>query len=73
MKIEVPPVPRGAHPHMDNFLDCVRSRQEPNLPARRSAIRRWRPSRMGVLAYRQHEVLFFDCRRQKVTNKPVTT
>ena len=32
LKIDVQPVPRGGHPHMDNFLECVRSRQEPNLP-----------------------------------------
>ena len=35
LKIDVQAVRRAAaHPHMDNFLDCVRSRQEPNLPAR---------------------------------------
>ena len=34
LKIDVKPIPRGGHPHMDNFLACVRSRQEPNLPAR---------------------------------------
>jgi hypothetical protein len=26
MKIEVQPFARGSHPHMANFLDCVRSR-----------------------------------------------
>ena len=34
MKIDVQPFATGSHPHMDNFLDCVRSRREPNLPAR---------------------------------------
>ena len=43
MKIAVEPFARGAHPHMDNFLECVRSRQEPNLPPS-SATRRWPPS-----------------------------
>jgi hypothetical protein len=28
---------------------------------------------MGVQAYRQSEVLFFDRRREKVTNRPVST
>jgi hypothetical protein len=28
---------------------------------------------MGVQAYRQHEVLFFDRRREKVSNKPLST
>jgi hypothetical protein len=28
---------------------------------------------MGVQAYRQNEVLFFDRRREKITNKPIAT
>ncbi len=71
-KVEVQPVARGAHPHMDNFLDCVRSRQEPNLPAK-LGYQAMAAIAMGVQAYRQHEVLFFDRRREKVTNKPVGT
>ena len=72
LKIDVQPVPRGGHPHMDNFLDCVRSRQEPNLPAQ-LGYQAMAAIGMGVQAYRQHEVLFFDRTRQKVTNKPVNT
>lgn len=72
MKVDVQPFARGSHPHMDNFLDCVRSRQEPNLPAK-LGYQAMAAIGMGVQAYRQHEVLFFDKRRQKVTNKPVTT
>ena len=34
MKIDVQPFPRGSHPHMDNFLESVRSRKEPNFPAK---------------------------------------
>jgi predicted dehydrogenase len=69
MKIEVQPVARGAHPHMDNFLDCVRSRQEPNLPAQ-LGYQAMAAIGMGVQAYRQNEVLFFDRRREKVSTKP---
>jgi predicted dehydrogenase len=72
LKIDVQPVPRGGHPHMDNFLACVRSRQEPNLPAR-LGYQAMAAIAMGVQAYRQSEVLFFDRRREKVTNRPVAT
>jgi predicted dehydrogenase len=72
LKIDVQPVPRGGHPHMDNFLACVRSRQEPNLPAR-LGYQAMAAIGMGVQAYRQSEVLFFDRRREKVTNRPVST
>jgi len=66
MKIDVQPVARGTHPHMDNFLDCVRSRQEPNLPAR-LGYQAMAAIGMGVQAYRQNEVLFFDRRRERVS------
>ena len=72
MKIDVQPFPRGSHPHMDNFLESVRSRKEPNFPAK-LGYQAMAAIAMGVLAYRQHEVLFFDRRRQKISNKPVTT
>ena len=72
LKIDVQPVPRGGHPHMDNVLACVRSRQEPNLPAR-LGYQAMAAIGMGVQAYRQSEVLFFDRRREKVTNRPVST
>ena len=72
LKIDVQPVARGAHPHMDNFLECVRSRQEPNLPAR-LGYQAMAAIGMGVQAYRQHEVLFFDRRREKVSNRPIGT
>lgn len=72
LKVEVQPPPRGSHPHMDNFLECVRSRQEPNLPAR-LGYQAMAAIGMGVHAYRRNEVLFFDRRREKVTNKPAVT
>ena len=72
MKIDATPVPSGAHPHMDNFLECVRTRKEPNLPAR-LGYQAMAAIGMGVQAYRQSEVLFFDRRREKVTDRPVST
>jgi predicted dehydrogenase len=72
LKVDVHPVPRGGHPHMDNFLECVRSRQEPNLPAR-LGYQAMAAIGMGVQAYRQSEVLFFERRKEKVTNRPVNT
>ncbi len=72
LKIDVQPVERGTHPHMDNFLECVRSRQQPNLPAQ-LGYEAMAAIGMGVQAYRQNEVLFFDRNRLKVTTKPVAT
>jgi predicted dehydrogenase len=72
MKIDVQPPPRGSHPHMDNFLESVRSRQEPNFPAR-LGYQAMAAIAMGVQAYRQSEVLFFDRRREKISSKPVRT
>jgi predicted dehydrogenase len=72
MKIDVQPYAHRAHPHMDNFLECVRSRKEPNLPAR-LGYQAMAAIGMGVQAYRQNEVLFFDRRRERISNKPVNT
>jgi predicted dehydrogenase len=72
LKIDVQPPARGTHPHMDNFLECVRSRKEPNLPAK-LGYQAMAAIAMGVQAYRQNEVLFFDRRREKITNKPIAT
>jgi predicted dehydrogenase len=72
MKVDVQPFARGSHPHMDNFLDCVRSRQEPHLPAR-LGYQAMAAIAMGVQAYREHQVLFFDRRRERVSARPVRT
>jgi predicted dehydrogenase len=66
MKIAVTPFVRGAHPHMDNFLESVRSRQAPNLDAE-TGYRAMAAIGMGVTAYRRNEVLFFDSKRERVT------
>ena len=46
--------------------------KQPNLPAQ-LGYQAMAAIGMGVQAYRQGEVLFFDRTRSKVTNKPVTT
>ena len=72
MTIDVQPFPRGSNPHMDNFLESVRSRQEPNLPAR-LGYQAMAAIAMGVQAYRESEVLFFDRKRERISNRPVRT
>jgi predicted dehydrogenase len=67
VKIPVQPFVRGTHPHMDNFLDCVRSRKSPNLDAE-TGYRAMAAIGMGVSAYRRGEVLFFDAKRERVTD-----
>ncbi len=66
VKIAVQPFARGTHPHMDNFLECVRSRKAPNLDAE-TGYRAMAAIGMGVSAYRRGEVLFFDPKRERVT------
>jgi predicted dehydrogenase len=70
LEIEVRTDARGTHPHMENFIAAVRSREEPNFPAD-LGYRAMTAIRMGVDAYRQHEVLFFDPRREKLSSRPV--
>jgi hypothetical protein len=70
LEIEVKVQERGSHPHLENFLDAVRSRREPNFPAE-LGYRAMAAIRMGVDAYRQHEVLYFDARRERVSSRPV--
>ena len=67
VKIAVQPFARGTHPHMDNFLDCVRSRKAPNLDAD-TGYRAMAAIGMGVTAYRRNEVLFFDSKRERVSD-----
>jgi len=67
VKIAVQPFAPGSHPHMDNFLDCVRSRKTPNLDAE-TGYRAMAAIGMGVTAFRRGEVLFFDAKRERVTD-----
>jgi hypothetical protein len=63
----VQPFVRGQHPHMDNFLACVRSREEPNLSAE-LGFKAMAAIGMGVQAYREGKVMQFDRERQRVTD-----
>ncbi len=66
LKIEVKPFVRGEHPHMDNFLDSMRSREKPNLDAE-LGYRAMAAIGMGVTAYRKGKVMQMDPRTQKLT------
>nr|MBA3442954.1 Gfo/Idh/MocA family oxidoreductase [Pyrinomonadaceae bacterium] len=70
LAIDVSLSPRGSHPHMDNFLDSVRSRQDPNLPAE-LGYKAMAAIRMGVDSYRKQDVMYFDAKRQKASTKPL--
>lgn len=66
LSIEVHPHQRGTHPHMDNFLDSVRSRQDPNLPAD-LGYKAMAAIRMSVDSYRKGDMMFFDRQNEKVS------
>lgn len=66
--IECQPNLRGAHPHMDNFMDCVRSRKEPNLNAE-LGYKVMAAIRMGVDAYRHQTTIKWDARRERAMAK----
>jgi predicted dehydrogenase len=69
--IEVKTSTRGSHPHMENFLDAVRSRQEPNFPAD-LGYKAMAAIRMGVDAYRGQDVVFFDPRTEKASTRAIS-
>ena len=72
LKIEVQPVARALTLTWTTSSSAsVRVRSQTCQQS--SDTRRWRAIGMGVQAYRQHEVLFFDRRREKVSNKPIGT
>ncbi|MBL8168042.1 MAG: Gfo/Idh/MocA family oxidoreductase [Acidobacteria bacterium] len=64
LQIECQPNLRGMHLHMDNFMDCVRSRKEPNLGAE-LGYKVMAAIRMGVDAYRQQTTIKWDPRKEK--------
>lgn len=66
--LECKPNLRGTHPHMDNFLDAVRSRQQPNLNAD-LGYKVMAAIRMGVDAYRQETTMRWDVRRERATSR----
>lgn len=68
LQIECQPNLRGMHLHMDNFIDCVRSRKEPNLGAE-LGYKVMAAIRMGVDAYRQQTTIKWDARRERAMAK----
>lgn len=58
---------RGRDAHMKNFLECLRTREKPNLDAD-TAYRAQVTISMGVMALRQGKVLYFDPDLEEVTD-----
>lgn len=56
--------------HIGNFLDCIRSRQQPTLNVE-TAARAQVAITLAVHSYRQGKVLYFDEAKFKMTDKPV--
>ena len=54
---------------MQNFLDCMRSRQKPTLDVD-TAFRAQVTISMAVQSYREGRVLYWDDRAMKVVAKP---
>jgi len=51
--------------HMDNFIECVRTRKAPNCDAE-LGYRTMTAIALGILAYRQNRVMVFDPSRQRL-------
>jgi hypothetical protein len=66
LRIDVKPFVRGEHPHMDNFLESMRTRQKPNLDAD-LGYRAMAAIGGGVTAYRKGKVVGFDTKSEKLT------
>jgi len=60
---------KGADAHMQNFLECVRSRQKPVLDAL-TGYKAMVTIALGVESYREGRVLYFDEEKQKAATKP---
>ncbi|MCS7025590.1 MAG: Gfo/Idh/MocA family oxidoreductase [Bryobacteraceae bacterium] len=57
--------------HVGNFLECMRTRKKPTLDVE-TAARAQVLITMAVQSYRQGKVLYFDEKRFRVTDKPVS-
>ena len=60
---------RGKGAHLSNFLDCVRTRQQPLAPALQ-VHRSCALVHLGEVAYRTGKVLEFDPETETITNHP---
>jgi predicted dehydrogenase len=68
-KISIPVMEKPEWAHMQNFLDCVRSRQKPVLDVE-TAYRAQVTISMSVQSYREGRILYWDDKAQKVVPKP---
>ena len=57
------------HRHVENFLNCVRSRKQPKAPAD-VAHRVCALIHLGEIAYRTKTVLEFDPKTERIVNHP---
>jgi len=67
--MQIPVEDKGRDAHMANFLECMKTRQKPNLDAE-TAYRAQVTITMGVQSFRQNKVLFFDPVAEKVVETP---
>jgi predicted dehydrogenase len=56
--------------HINNFLDCMRTRKKPHLDVETAACAQ-AVICLAVESYRQGKVLYFDEKKWKITDKPV--
>ena len=56
--------------HVDNFLGCMRTRQQPTLPVETAACAQ-AVITTAVMAYREGKVKYFDPKNYKAQDKPV--
>jgi len=56
-------------PHARNFLDCVKSRREPNCPIE-TGHRSTATTQLGNIAYETRSVLEWDAQAERITNVP---
>ncbi|MCC6862060.1 MAG: Gfo/Idh/MocA family oxidoreductase [Bryobacterales bacterium] len=68
-EIVIPVEAKPEWAHMQNFLDCMRTRQKPTLDVE-TGYRAQVTISMAVQSYREGRVLYWDERGQKVVTKP---
>jgi predicted dehydrogenase len=69
-KVTIPVEDKGRDAHMQNFLDCVRSREKPTLDAT-TGYKAMVTIQMAVDSYREGKVLYWDEARHKVVDRPL--
>ncbi len=68
-KVVIPVENKGPDAHMQNFFDCVRSREKPTLDAM-TGYKAQVTIQMAVDSYREGKVLYWDEAKHKVVDKP---